>query len=213
MKNMLAAVLAILMILGLSAPALAASLSISPAKVEFEVPANGSAEVTFMSYEYTGNLTIDCENIPLKVEPATIAVTAKKGGDKIVLTFSGNTSRGSKIYEGKIRFLAGTGGMVAMGIKVKARVTNLVKGQTPVLATPEESQAATKALPQDTTPAVGEIPEIPASNPGAQVVGPDQSPSGPPAANQWLILTGICVGIILVVAIIVDLFVKARRRR
>lgn len=231
MKRITAIVLAIVLLLLLSTSVLAASLSISPPKVEFEVPANGSTEMTFIAYEFTGDITIDCENIPLKVEPATVSVTAKEGGDKIALTFYGDESLGSKIYEGKIRFLATTGGMVAMGIKVKARVTNLVAGQTPVLATLEESQppapTPTASTPPASTPPAptpsAPKPSAPAPKPpapeegpsGVQVVGPEQSAPTPPPTpgkTEWPILpiVGIGAGTIIVVTLII---VLVRRRR
>ncbi|GAI27207.1 unnamed protein product, partial [marine sediment metagenome] len=103
-----------------SVPVLAAGFGISPAEVEFEVAADGSTKVQFLVYDFTGDLKISLENIPLRVEPTTVPVTAPAEGTRIVLTFYGDESLGSKIYQGKIRFLAMTGGMVAMGIKVRA---------------------------------------------------------------------------------------------
>lgn len=213
MKAIPALVVAAILTLLLTVPALAASLSISPEKVEFEVPADGSAEVTFTAFKYTGDLTIDCENIPLKVEPTTVSVKAKEGGDTFVLTFYGDESLGSKIYEGKIRFLATTGGMVAMGIKVKARVTNLVEGETPVLATLEESQPPTETSTPEKPVETEAVREEGPS--GAQVIGPEQtSPVLPPSPGktEWPILpiVGIAAGTIVVVTLIVVLVRRPR---
>jgi len=215
MKAIPVLVVAVMLTLLLTVPALAASLSISPEKVEFEVPADGSAEVTFTAFKYNGDLTIDCENIPLKVEPTTVSVKAKEGGDTFALTFYGDESLGSKIYEGKIRFLATTGGMVAMGIKVRASVTNLVEGETPVLATIEESQqpftetqnsGATQAIQKPTVT----LPEEGKS--GAQVIGPEQSSSElpPQGKTEWPILP--IVGIVAATIVAVTLIIVLLRR-
>jgi len=206
-------------------PALAAGLRISPPSVELDVPADGSSEVEFLVYDFTGDLGISLENIPLRVEPTTVPVTAKEEGTRVVLTFYGDESLGSKIYEGKIRFLAMTGGTVAMGIKVRATVTNLVEGQTPVPATPEESQPVTEtSAPEEAS--TEEVTEtLPEESPsGAQVVEPSQevektspeqtSPVPPPALGktEWPILpiVGIAAGAAIVITLII---VIARRRR
>lgn len=164
MKRFIALFAAVILISLCVAPALAAGLSISPPTVEFDVPASGSAQVEFVVYDFTGDLEISLEDIPLRVEPATVSVT---GGSKVVLTLYGDESLGSKIYKGKIRFLAMTGGTVAMGIKVRATVTNLVEGETPVLAAPEESQPPASQEPTE---------EI-------QGPAPPAPPPGPPPAS------------------------------
>ena len=142
MKRFIGLLTAVTLIVLCAAPALAAGLSISPPSVEFDVPADGSAEVEFLVYDFTGDLEISLEDIPLRVEPATVPVTAKEEGTKVVLTLYGDDSLGSKIYKGKIRFLAMTGGTVAMGIKVRATVNHIASGQSLLEVTspvPEES--------------------------------------------------------------------------
>jgi len=136
------------------APALAAGLSISPASVEFDVPADGSTEVEFLVHDFTGDLEISLEDIPLTAEPTTVPVTAKEGGTKVVLTFYGDESLGSKIYEGKIRFLAMTGGTVAMGIKVRATVNQIAAGQPlSEVTSPVQEEAAAEQASSGETPA------------------------------------------------------------
>jgi len=165
-----------------AAPVLAQGLGISPPSVEFDVPADGSSQVEFLVYDFTGDLEISLEDIPLTVEPTTVPVTAKEEGTKVVLTFYGDESLGSKTYEGKIRFLAMTGGTVAMGIKVKATINHIATGEP---------------LPK-TSPTSPERPSPPI---------PPPSSSG----TKWPVipLAGIAAGAAIVITIII---MVARRR-
>jgi len=113
----------------LATPVLAASLGISPSHTELEVPANGSATADFQVYYFTGDLQISLVDIPLRVEPTTIHIESSDEPTNIQLTFYGNETLGSHTYNGYVRFLGMTGGTVAVAVKVKANVTNLVEGQ------------------------------------------------------------------------------------
>lgn len=110
-------------------PALAQGMGISPGTVEFDVPADGSATVEFLVHDFSGDLEISLEDIPLRVEPETVHVTASEGGTPVELTFYGDPSLSSQVISGKIRFLALTGGTVATGIKVRATINHIVAGQ------------------------------------------------------------------------------------
>ena len=193
MKRFIGLLTAVTLMVLCAAPVLAAGLGISPPSVEFDVPADGSTEVEFLVYDFTGDLQISLENIPLRVEPTIAPVTAKKEGTRVVLTFYGDESLGSKIYQGKIRFLAMTGGSVAMGIKVRATINHIASGQ-PVPEATEE------------TP----VPEAPPPAP------PGPPPGPPPAATsgttEWPIipLAGFAAGTAIVITLIV---VFARRKR
>ncbi|GAH61464.1 unnamed protein product, partial [marine sediment metagenome] len=167
---------------------LAAGLSISPPSVEFDVPANGSAEVEFLVYDFTGDLEISLEDIPLRVEPTTVPVTAEEGGTRVVLTFYGDDSLGSEIYEGKIRFLAMTGGTVAMGIKVRATVNHIATGQ------PEEVTSGPEESPPEQAPT-------------EESEQPSATPSGG-SSFPVLPVAGIAAGTIIIITLIV---VIARR--
>jgi len=170
-----------------AAPVLAAGLGISPPSVEFDVPADGSAEVEFLVYDFNGDLEISLEDIPLRVEPTTVPVTAEEEGTRVVLTFYGDESLGSKIYQGKIRFLAMTGGTVAMGIKVRATINHIASGQPlPEEPMPEES------IPEEQAPPV-----------------PPPAPSGT-TELPILLLAGIAAGTAVVITLII---VLARRPR
>lgn len=129
MRKLAASLAAAILLLLYTAPGLAQGLGISPGIVEFDVPANGSATVEFLVYDFSGDLEISLEDIPLTVEPETVHVIASEEGTPVELTFYGNESLGSQVFEGKIRFLALTGGTVATGIKVRATVNHIVVGE------------------------------------------------------------------------------------
>jgi len=116
----------------------AQSLRLSPVSVAVDVPAAGSSQVEFVIYDFTGELDISLEDIPLTVAPETVSVNASARGSKVVLTLYGDSKRGlelgSETYCGYIRFLARTGGLVALGIKVRATVNHVVEdGPSPTI--------------------------------------------------------------------------------
>ena len=186
MKRIAAVLLIGIAALLLAVPALAAGLSISPPTVEFDVPADGSSQVEFLVYDFTGDLEISLEDIPLRVEPTTVPVTAKVEGTRVVLTFYGDESLDSQVFNGKIRFLAMTGGTVAMGIKVRATINHIASGQPgEMLAPPEES-----------------------STPPEQA--PPPSAEAPATELPILLLAGIAAGTAIVITLII---VLARRPR
>jgi hypothetical protein len=203
-KTLLSVFIATAVALLCATPVLAAGLSISPGVVEFNVPADGSTTVEFIVYEFTGNLEISLEDIPLTVEPTTVSVT-KEGGTRVVLTFYGDESLGSQVFNGKIRFLALTGGTVAMGIKVRATVNHIASGQP----LPEETPP-----PKETPPAPPGQP-VPQTPPQESPTPPGLPPGPPPATSgttEWPIipLAGIAAGTAIVITIIV---MVAKRKR
>jgi len=122
------ALAAALVLIGLYAtPVTAQSLQLSPASVEVDVPAGGSSRVEFYVFDFAGDLEIGVESIPLTVEPDEVTVDAGPEGSKVVVTLHGDEGLGSETYEGRITFLARTGGMVAMGIKVRATVNHVAE--------------------------------------------------------------------------------------
>lgn len=163
MKKIAALATAVMLILLCATPALA--FGVSPPSMEFDVPAEGSTKVEFAVYDFTGDLQVSLEDIPLKVEPTTVSVAAGDEGTTVELTFYGDETLGSQVYNGYVRFLAMTGGTVAMGIKVRAKVTNIVAGQ-PV---PQEPTAE-EATPGEQTPA-------------GQTPAPEQASLAPPATQ------------------------------
>ena len=142
MKKFIAILAAAIIVLLLASPVLAASLGISPSSVELEVPGNGSATANFQVHYFSGELKVSLVDIPLRVEPETIDIEPSSEPVDIVLTIYGDDSLGSQVYDGYIRFLGMSGGTVAVAIKVKAKVTNIVAGQpVPEEPSPEETPA------------------------------------------------------------------------
>lgn len=176
-------------------PALAVSLGVSPPSVEFDIPADGNTQVEFVIYNLTGDLQISLEDIPLRVEPEIIPVATGEEGYKVSLTFYGDESLGSQVFEGKIRFLGISGGNVAAGIKVKAIINHIATGQP---------------LPSAATPAGPEEPAEPAE-PAGEAPTPPRPPSAPQTEGFPVIpVAGIAAGAAILITIIV---LVVRRRR
>jgi len=191
MKQFIAVFIGVVLVLLCAAPVLAAGFSLSPAEVEFDVPADGSTTVEFLVYDFTGDFDISLEDIPLRVEPEKVSVTASAEGTPVELTFYGDESLSSQVFKGKIVFLASSGGNIAFGVKVIATVNHIVAGQPLPETTPPE---ATPQAP-DTTP----------STPPGESQAPQES-RGLPIGG----IIGIAAGTAIVIALIV---VLARRRR
>lgn len=151
MRKYIGILIAVTLLL-LPIPALAASFAIGPPTIELEVPADGSAVATFyVTSDFDGELQVSLENIPLKVEPTAIPITKSDNNREVKLTFYGDESLGQQTFDGKVRFLALTGGNIATGIKVKAKVTNLVEEQV-VAVTTDEPEELAESTPQAITP-------------------------------------------------------------
>lgn len=218
MRKVFALLIITVLLAGWATPVLADGFGISPPQIEFEVPAEASQEVEFMVYNFTGELKVSLENIPLRVEPTVVPVEAPAGGIQISLTFYGDESLGSKIYQGKIRFLASTGSMVATGIKVRATVTNLVEGETPVLVEPAATLPASSGQQETSSPSPesqnpsGESQGVtilpPSGNPESGTSG-TPTPPVPPSPNGGngdlpvVAIIGIIAGAVVVIVLII----------
>lgn len=192
MKKFITVLAAAVIVLLLASPVLGASLGISPSHVELEVPGDGTATANFKVHYFSGDLKVSLVDIPLRVEPETRYIEPSSEPVEIELTIYGDESLGSQVYDGYVRFLGMSGGTVAVAVKVKATVTNLVEGETPVPAAPEQPQPP---------PAPPPVPPAPP--------GPPPAPAG---TSEWPIipLAGIAAGTAIVITLIVIL---ARRRR
>ncbi len=190
-------------------PVLAASMAIGPPSVEFSVPANGSTEVEFYTSDFSGKLNISLENIPLKVEPTTIAV---KDGDKVILTFYGDESLGSQVFDGEIRFLAIIGDSVGMGIKVKAKVTVEGPSLPPKTEEPVSPEPiASPAPPELSLPSTQETSTQ--ETPSEAAIPPTPPLPSAPKATEFPILPVSAVGVAVVLIIGIVLVVRLTRRR
>lgn len=198
MKRIAAVLLIGIAALLLAVPVMAAGLSISPPSVDFDVSADGSGQVEFLVYDFTGDLEISLENIPLRVEPTTVPVTAKEEGTRVVLTFYGDESLGAQVFNGKIRFLAMTGGTVAMGIKVKATINHIASG-------PKEQE---QAPPEEAPVAIEAPPPVPTEQPQAL---PAPVPPQPAEGEEFPVIP--VAGIAAATAIVITLIILLVRRR
>ena len=164
MKRILAILAAVAAVLMLSNPALAASLGISPSRVEVSVPGDGSATADVQVHYFSGDLKVSLVDIPLRIEPEIINVDALDEPVDIQVTIYGDESLGSQVYNGYIRFLGMSGETVAVAIKIRAKVTNIVKGQP----LPEEPPAEE---PLAEEPSAEESPPPEAAPAGQGVIG------------------------------------------
>ena len=112
------------------------ALGIGPPSFELDVPMDGFNSTTFYitSDGLNGELIVGKENLPFRIEPSRINMTRDDVNVPVELTFYGNETLKPGIYEGKVTFLAMTGGFIAIGIKIKAKI-NLIgkpKGFSPM---------------------------------------------------------------------------------
>jgi len=201
MKKLLAILAAVMLALLCATPALAAGFSLSPAEVEFDVPADGSTEVEFLVYDFGGDLDISLEDIPLRVEPETVSVAASEEGTPIELTFYGDESLGSQVFRGKIVFLASSGGNVAFGVKVIATVNHIATGQPPL------EEAAEETVPEEESPPE-QTPSEEASPLEQAPTGESEQPSPTPSESSSfpvLPVAGIAAGTVIIVTLIIVL--------
>jgi hypothetical protein len=210
MKRLAIILLTLVAVLVMAAPAQAASLGISPPRVELEVPADGSATVDFQIYYFSGDVKISLVNIPLKVTPDIITVNALADPENIQLTIYGDPSLGSLIYDGYIRFLGIGGDTVAVAVQAKAKITNLVAGQEPVPAPPPAT--ATSAAPA-TSPAVQNQAQN--TSPGGVNIQPSPEDTNSPdtfaglSLNMVILIAG---GLVFLGLIILAVSLGRRRR-
>lgn len=201
MKKLVVILLALAAVLVMATPARAASLGISPPRVELEVPADGSVTVDFQIYYFSGDIQIVVIDIPLKVTPETINVNAIGGPQDIELTIYGDQSLGSRIYTGYIRFIGMGGDAVAVGVQAKARITNLVAGQEPVLVTPTSTPAAeTTAQPETSTATASTQAQASTTGTGGVTVVPPPSTTESTNENNSGVFAGLSLNMVILIA-------------
>lgn len=108
------------------------SLGISPSFVEFDLPADGSTNVNFSAWFFTGDVEITLLELGgITVEPTIVPVVAQENGYPFTLTFHGDPLRGIEDLIGYVRFY-GIDGHVAIKIKAtihhKAAAAILIEG-------------------------------------------------------------------------------------
>jgi hypothetical protein len=120
MKKWMLATIVVVSILGTLAGPVQGSggFSIAPSKLEVTVSENSSVPVyVYLTSSFDGELIIGKEDIPYRVEPASITVSSHDVNRKVELTIYNDTAVEAGEYPGKLTFLAYTGKNVAYGIK------------------------------------------------------------------------------------------------
>lgn len=151
MKRCFAVLTVVAICLIVSGSALAASLGVSPSRIELEVPADGSATANFKVHYFSGDVKVSLVDIPLRVEPEIVSVDALDEPEEIEVTIYGDPALGSEVYNGYIKFLGMSGEMISVAVQVKAKVTNIVEGQ----AVSEEPETTESTGKQSTNPSTG----------------------------------------------------------
>lgn len=194
------------MLLTVASPVLALSIGVSPTHIELEVPSNGSTTTTVQVHYFDGDVQISLIDIPLRIEPEVISVEASESPVEIELTIYGDSSLGSRIYDGYIRFIAVSGGAATGGVQVIARITNLVEGETPVIA--EESQSPPEEIVETVIP--DEEVVTAEEDVALQEEGATSSPTPETSTFPVIPVAGIAAGTIIAITLII---VIARRSR
>ncbi len=103
------------------------ALGIGPPSFEMDLQMDGSNStmVYVTSDGLTGELIVGKETLPFRVDPPKVNMTRDDVNGPVELTFYGNETLEPGVYEGKVTFLAYTGGFVAMGIKIRVKINLL----------------------------------------------------------------------------------------
>ena len=109
----------------------AEALGIGPPSFELNLQMDGtnSTTVYLLSDGLEGELVIGSEDLPFRVEPSKINMSKEDNYRPVELTFYGNETLEPGVYEGMVTFIAQTGGFVALGIKIRAKINLLDEAQ------------------------------------------------------------------------------------
>jgi hypothetical protein len=188
----------------LTAPALAASLGISPSHIELEVPGDGSATADLQVHYFSGDVQVSLVDIPLRVEPEVLHVDALDEPVDVQVTIYGDESLGSRVYNGYIRFLGLSGETVAVAVRIKAEITNIVQGQPLPEPVPEETpilEAAPEVIPEElSSPPAPQEPQATEPTGGVEDL----------SLNMVILIAG---GLVFLGLIVLAISLAVRRRR
>ena len=139
----------------------AESLGIGPPSFELNLQMDGSNSTTvyLLSDGLEGELIIGRENLPFRIEPSKINMSKEDYYRPVELTFYGNETLEPRVYEGKVTFIAYTGGFVAVGIKIRAKINLLAEAQVQEEEepeTPDEEEESEEDEPELETEAESE---------------------------------------------------------
>ncbi|MGD9143820.1 MAG: hypothetical protein PVG61_08235 [Dehalococcoidia bacterium] len=160
MKKLVILSTVLILTLAVGGTALAASLGVSPSHVEIEVLGDGSATADVQVHYFSGDVQVSLVDIPLQIEPEVLNVDALSEPEDVQLTIFGDESLGSQVYDGYIRFMGLSGETVAVAVKIKATITNIVEGQPlPVVA--PEPETGTLAESTDVSEEITDVSSAP----------------------------------------------------
>jgi len=101
--------------------------SIGPAKLVVSVPENGSSPThVYVTSYIDGELIVGTENMPFRVVPENVPISANDRMRMIELQVYGNPDVEAGEYSGKLTFKIRSDGNVAYGVKLEANVTQVV---------------------------------------------------------------------------------------
>jgi hypothetical protein len=111
----------------------AESLRIGPPTFELKLQMDWSnlTIVYLTSDGLKGGLIVGKENLPSEIEPPRINMTSSDVNVPVELIFYGKETTEPSVYESKVPFLVYTGGFVAVGIKIRAKINLLGEAQEP----------------------------------------------------------------------------------
>lgn len=109
----------------------AEALGIGPPSFEMDLQMDGSNSTTvyLLSDGLEGELIIGRENLSFRVDPSRINMSKEDNYRPVELTFYGNGTLEPGGYEGFVTFVAQTGGFVALGIRIRAKINLLATAQ------------------------------------------------------------------------------------
>jgi len=100
--------------------------TVAPAEIDVTVYGDGgSTAYVYITSQFDGELIVDTEGMPYRVEPGRVRVSSTDENRKVELAVLAEPGVEAGVYTGKLTFLAYTGTNVAYGIKMAFSVTQV----------------------------------------------------------------------------------------
>ena len=97
---------------------------VSPVSLNIDVDSGGSHRFKMrMTSSHDAQIYVDTEGLPFKVKPSTLWIQGAEQAQRVELELFGNEAIPNGEYEGKLTFLRDVGDHVALGVKVKTKVS------------------------------------------------------------------------------------------
>lgn len=98
--------------------------AVAPARLDVAVPERGTASAyVYITSHLDGELLIDTEGIPFRVEPESISLSNTDRNREVELLIHADPAVPGGEYTGKLTFLALGDGNLALGIKIDVSIT------------------------------------------------------------------------------------------